>query len=417
MQQVTGFADVRAVLVGPMRAFYIGQLFSNIGGGLTLSLFIVYLSNVRGFPISTATLVLSWVAVVGLAVGPLMGSAVDRIGPRPVLIVSAFGMAGAVYGYAFITDVRSAVIAASAAAIFQAGIWSPAGTLIGRLVPEERHGAAFGLNFMLLNLGLGLGGLVGSLIVDVDQPETFELLYTLDAVTYIGFGVAILAMGRVGNRPTEQIGTLADVGGWREVLRDRNLLRMAVVSLALLIFGYSSMESGLAIYITNVAELNERWIGVVFFVNTMIIVVSQVTVIGLLRTRSRSRAIGAVGALWGAAWLLLPWSVGIGEALGVVVVCLAMGIFALGECVWSPTAPAVINALAPEHLRGRYNAVQGLTWSVAATLGPVLAGGLIGSGRGVLWAWVIGLGCLAAGAYAQTLRRHLPARVDGRMLG
>ncbi len=34
---------------------------------------------------------------------------------------------------------------------------------------------------------------------------------------------------------------------------------------------------------------------------------------------------------------------------------LAMVIFAFGETLFSPTIPAIVNDLAPERLRGRYN--------------------------------------------------------------
>lgn len=35
----------------------------------------------------------------------------------------------------------------------------------------------------------------------------------------------------------------------------------------------------------------------------------------------------------------------------------SLGVFALGEATLSPTLPALINDLAPERLRGRYNAI------------------------------------------------------------
>ena len=89
-------------------------------------------------------------------------------------------------------------------------------------------------------------------------------------------------------------------------------------------------------------------------------------------------------------------------------------IFALGETIWSPTAPALINSIAPHHLRGRYNSAQSLTWSLGATLAPLASGALIGAGRGVTWALLIAVGCFAAAAFAQTLRPMLTPAEDGR---
>jgi hypothetical protein len=44
----------------------------------------------------------------------------------------------------------------------------------------------------------------------------------------------------------------------------------------------------------------------------------------------------------------------------------------------------------------------------------VLSGLLIGAGRGVVWAVIVGLGCIGAAAFAQTLRPLLTPEVDGR---
>jgi len=49
-----------------------------------------------------------------------------------------------------------------------------------------------------------------------------------------------------------------------------------------------------------------------------------------------------------------------------------MIVFALGETMLSPVGPALVNEIAPEHLRGRYNAAAGLAWGVSGTLAPAI---------------------------------------------
>lgn len=88
-------------------------------------------------------------------------------------------------------------------------------------------------------------------------------------------------------------------------------------------------------------------------------------------------------------------------------------VFALGETVWSATVPALVNAIAPEHMRGRYNSAQTLTWSLGATIGPGLAGAMIGAGLGMTWAALVGVGCLSFALIAQALRRGLTPAQDG----
>ena len=43
----------------------------------------------------------------------------------------------------------------------------------------------FGVNFALLNLGIGIGGILGGLLVDVDRLITFQGIYLADAASYL----------------------------------------------------------------------------------------------------------------------------------------------------------------------------------------------------------------------------------------
>ena len=408
------FADTRVVVQGPMRLFWFGQLFSSMGGGLTLSLFVVYLHEVRGISIATATLVLSWMAVVGFVVSPMVGTLVDRFGPRRVLLGSTAFMGCSVFLYGFITTPTLAVLIGTLGAIGSSGLWAPSSALIVQEVPEEHRQAAFGLNFMLLNLGLGLGGLVGSLIVDVDRPETFQTLYTVDAVSYFIFFLFIYLLKGHGG-PIGHISEAHQNEGWGVVLKDRNLLRLVAIGMFFMLFGYASIEAGFAIFVTSTAKLDEHWIGVAFAANTFMIVVAQLTMHGWLKGRSRTKVMGIIAMMWAVSWWMLPLAPAQPEMIAVVIVVLFAATFGVGETLWSPTMPGLVNALAPAHLRGRYNAASGLTWNVSAMLGPMIAGGLIGTGNGVAWAIMCGVGILCGGFMAQRLRRHLTAEQDGRV--
>ena len=46
----TAWADVRLVLRGPFRVLAVGRFLDSVGSGLTMSLLVVYLAEVRGLP-------------------------------------------------------------------------------------------------------------------------------------------------------------------------------------------------------------------------------------------------------------------------------------------------------------------------------------------------------------------------------
>src|SRR5580698_10172303 len=60
----------------------------NFGSGLFLPLTIVYVTRVAGLSLGTAGTVVALGTLAGLAVPPVAGRLVDRVGPRPVVISS-----------------------------------------------------------------------------------------------------------------------------------------------------------------------------------------------------------------------------------------------------------------------------------------------------------------------------------------
>ena len=78
-----------------------------------------------------------------------------------------------------------------------------------------------------------------------------------------------------------------------------------------------------------------------------------------------------------------------------------------------PTIPPLVNDLAPDHLRGRYNAVSTGAFSLAAIIAPVTAGWMIGHGLSSLYIWQLVAGCGVVALVALRLERSLPSTANG----
>ena len=64
--------------------------------------------------------------------------------------------------------------------------------------------------------------------------------------------------------------------------------------------------------------------------------------------------------------------------------------------VVSPFQQSLVASFAPEHMRGRYMAVSGLSWSISFTVGPYFAGLILDSANpSLLWAFCGLIGTLA----------------------
>lgn len=399
-----------------VKRLFVGIAFSALGSGLTMPFLYVYLAEVRGIPTSTVGLLFAWMGLLGFAGSPLGGTLIDRFGPRPVMIVGLTAEAVGVASLALVHTTWHALAVASFITLGTVGLYPAATAMLTRLVPEGRREKAYGFQFMLMNAGLGIGGVVSALLVHTADPSSFERLYLVDALSYVAYIGVVLSLPR-GTGAIDRSGTGAATGpqpGWGAVLRDRTLVRVVLTSMVVITFGYAQFEAGFAAYAVGVAGVPANALGWAFGANTAAIVLAQLVALRLIEGRSRSRLLALCAATWSVSWAVIASSDAVDGTTAIALVVLGLGMFGLGETLWAPVAPAIVNDLASEELRGRYNALQGMTWTVAMIVGPALAGLLIGNGLAHLWvACTVGGTALGAVLFLN-LRRHLSSLQDGR---
>jgi MFS family permease len=405
---------VREVLNPRLNRMLVGIGLSSIGNGLVMALMVVYLHQVRGLSLQAAGLVLTYQALFSLAVAPVVGWLVDRIGPQPVLVVGCAIMCVATAAFGFVTSLPQAIGAATLMAVGMAATWPPQMALLTRLTVPEHRQRVFGLQFMMLNLGIGLGGLAAAAVLDVSRPGTFTLMYLLDAGTFLIYLVAVASLRGVSGPEAHPPAAADAPGGYAAVLGDRKMRRYVLGALLLFTCGWGSIDAGIPPFMTTQAGLPVNAIGVVFAVNTFVIVAGQVWVLHRIEGRSRTRLLALVAVLWAGCWAFVAAAGVTTTTVAAVLIAIAVGVFAVGEMVMSPVGPSMINAFAPPHLRGRYNAVGGLIWGVAGALGPAFAGVVIGGGHGVVWAVSLAVGALLGGLVLRSLRTMVSAEEDGR---
>ena len=395
------------------RPVLLGNAAAALGNGLTMPLLVVYLGQVRGLGTTTAGLLVAGYAVVALVCAAPIGSLVDRLGPRPVLMT---GLGIKAIGVVVLSQAASlplAIIAVTVMAIGDASSWAPQSALLGRITPPADRQRVFGMQFMLLNLGLGIGGLISAVIANVERPQTFTTLYCIDAATFLVYIGCLASMRREDVGPVDQTTSTQERGSYRLVFGDRALRRLALGATLLLTAGYGSLEVGLATYLTVLGDLSVGNLAVVYAVNTGVVVLAQLFIIDRIQGRSRTRLAALVGLLWGGSWIIIGASIDLPLVGSVVLACIGAGVFALGETVWSPVGPAIVNDLAPEHMRGRYNAVASWTWGLAGSVGPAVAGIMLGAGLASWWIVLVVLACVGASGILLRLRGLLTPEQDG----
>jgi MFS family permease len=386
------------------------------GTGLTLPFLVVYLHSARGIPLETVGLIVAVPALVALvALGPI-GVLIDRVGPRRVQIAALVAAATGPLLLSWTETAALAFVARVFSGIGGAAFWPANQALIASVVPSEQQQRYFGVSFALMNAGIGVGGIVGGTFVDVARPETFAVVYRVDAITFLVPLVLLAFVLRdIGGPATGGHADAVDAArGYGEVLRDRVFRRLLVVGFVSAFVGYGQVEGGWTAYANVIARVSARTIGYAFAVNTAVIVLLQLVVLRWIAGRRRTRMLMLQAALWAASWTMLG-TAGLAPATPfAAALCVsAFGVFAVGETLMSPIGPALVNDVAPERLRGRYNAASGIPFNVAAIIAPAVAGGLLGAGRGDAFIAMVVAGCGVLALAILRLERVLPARANG----
>lgn len=387
-----------------------------LGRGLTLPFTIIYLHEVRGFELGLSGTLMAVIAVVALAVTMPGGWLTDRYGARVMLLVGTVSMMAGCSVLAFATEPIVAALGFALVGINFGISWPAFNALIAAVVTGDLRQRYFGVNFALVNLGIGVGGVVGGFYVDVTRPETFTAIFLTDAACMlVPIGLLLGPLRHVHGRaesPPDDVA--AGPSTYLAILRQPSVAWLTALTFLAMFVGYGQMEAGFPAFARQVSEVSTRTIGIAFAINTVVIVALQFWVLGRMAGHRRTRAMIVMGLVWAGSWLLLG-ATGLvpGGAAAAVGVLAYHAVFAFGETLLQPTVPAITNDLAADHLRGRYNAINSAAFQCGTIAGPVVAGVLLQHHLDAVYVAVMVGGCLALGGMALALERRITPAVNG----
>lgn len=417
--------DRRAPLVPPIgRTAWLAlalNTLSCLGSGLTMPFLIIYLHDVRGLSLPTAGLVLSAIGVIGVITTPLSGPLIDRVGSLTTftagLLIGGIGIGL----FAFATSVPAALGAAVVYGAASGLMWNGFLTLLTQLVPPGERSAVFALRYMTANVAFGTGALITGLVTFAETSGPYVVVLLTDAASYVLFAAALVVLRRRLTPPPSARETAAPESGgvqrrigYRQVLADRALLAALILNSMLMVFAISQTNSGFGAWVTGGGGGTSRIVGFAFVLNIAVLLIIQLPMIRLARGRSRMRGAALAAVLFAVAWIVLalPTTLGLHGILRDVLQVASLGVFAVGEATLSPTLPALINDLAPSHLRGRYNAIFSLSNQIGPIVAPALVGLALGNGLGQSYLYSLAAVCLVVAGLALAARRVIPVGAD-----
>src|SRR5436309_11286597 len=300
-------AGWRTGLSRPVLILQAGNALNYFGYGLVLPFEIIYLHQVRGFSTATAGLVLAATTGTSAIVTPPTGALLDRYSAK-VLVVA--GSMASTLGYAGFAYVDRPWQGFACSVVGGAGLGA-AGTanrtLVVRLVRPEQRAAAFALNRVAGNFGIGAGATVaGFIVAAAQQLSSFQILYVFDAVTSAAFALIVLA---AVPSPRAEIAMATDASGtgFRAVARDRLFLTVIAANIVLVVVGHTFFSNILPPFAKTHTPLGPAAIGILFLVNTSFVVITQIPAVRVVTRIRRTHAFAAASAIFAVSLLaVLP---------------------------------------------------------------------------------------------------------------
>ncbi|MCC6146322.1 MAG: MFS transporter [Anaerolineaceae bacterium] len=342
-----------------------GSLINSTGGAMIWPFLSSYLKERLGIPLTTVTLLLTLNAVMGILFSFLAGVLADRFGRKGVMVVSLFagvlyyllmGQGGSLFYYAVLLAFWGALNP-----LYPIG----ANAMIADMVPPARRIEAYSMIRIVHNAGVAIGPVIGGLLANTSINAAFYGA----AGAFLVFGLFILFLiHETLKAPAAPQGVTARRdGGYTHLFKDRLFIGFIISFIG------SAMASAmlfilLPVYTKEQFAMPESQYSYIVSINAMMVLFVQYFVTRLIRDHPAMPVL-AVGALFYALGVG-----GIALGTGFWGFALAMIIMTIGELVMTPTAVSLVASVAPTDMRGRYMSVYGLTWPVAAGIGPILGG-------------------------------------------
>lgn len=362
----------------------------NRAGTMVLPFLILYLTRDLGFSASQAGAVLGLYGAGALVSAALSGRLSDVLGPMRVIRDSLFAT-GAILLVFPLARTFPSVVAMTLALSLASEAFRPASmAVVADLVKHGQRKPAFALTRLAINLGMSVGPALGGYLATV----SFKFLFLVNGSSSILAGlVLLLALARA---PIHHARASAEAGvpvglPSRRAWSDARLLFFlaAIFPVALVFFQHLS---SMAIYLVRDLHLSEIDYGLLFTVNTLLIVVLEVPINSATAhwSHRKTLALGAFLSAAGFGALAFAWD--FWSVTATVVV------WTFGEMFFFPAMAAYATDIAPAARRGEYMGLTQMAMSLAFAIGPWAGTAVLSEfGGRTLWLGAFAVGLVATG--------------------
>jgi MFS family permease len=365
----------------------------NRAGTMVIPFLALHFTRNLGFSAGQAGAALAVYGIVSLLTSPFAGRLADRVGSQRILTVSLFLGGLGFWALPLLRTMPQVLVGMVVLSAVSEAMRPATLALVSDLAPPGLRRQAYALNRLAINLGMSVGPAAGGFLA----AHSFQMLFWVDGATSIAAALVLLFFPlRVGSveahaGATPSLGAIAD-----------RRLRYVILWLLPVLLVFFQHEGAMPVWMVDQLGMPTQTFGLIFTLNTLLIVFLEVRLNGMTAHWSPARALSVGSALctigFGAlAFLTSSWGI-----MATVVV------WTFGEMILFPATATYVSELAPPGRRGEYMGFYSMTFGIGFTLGPWAGLSILEvAGARTLW-----LACLASGALSTLLLARIRAEAQ-----
>jgi MFS transporter, DHA1 family, tetracycline resistance protein len=383
---------------GPARVGMVLFFAAAVADGILIPFFALWAHKVAGIPIKFIGLLLGCYAGGELLATPFVGGIADRVGRRPVLLVSTCGVG---CGFVLLYMVHGAFAVAASLIIigvFESVLHPTASTVIADVVPAEAWRKHFAARRVMSNAGSMAGPALGALLA----------LHSLGLV-FLGAGITLLIgclivatclrETRPADAPLDEEDDDESLLVLTAVFRDCRLAGL-IVPVALIEIVASWIASISPLYADAGGALTASGIGLLFTYAGALGVVLQMPI-----THATERMRGSLIVLWsGAAQTVAFACLFVSPVVPSLIA--AVTLLELAQMLSGPLVQTIVAELAPRTARATYQASFGVVNDLKDAAGPAIGTWLFALAAVLPWGVGMLVSIVASLGLVAVARRH-----------
>ncbi|WP_457062239.1 MFS transporter [Mycobacteroides abscessus] len=369
---------------------------SSLGTGLVFPLTAVYLSGIDGIGVAGTAIYFGILAGANIGISAILS--VKRFNANYAYISGA-GCCLATLGFIGISATNNwplLVLFAVIVGVGQGGSSATLTAVMALMVEDTARREFFGRRYRAMNIGIGLGAALGSIVSSWLPPNVLPVMFLLNGFSYLPLAILLLIYGcsdawiTQGNQSTRK--PTADSLSSRSRVTP-NLMALGTVNLLAMVFAVSQLEVSAPLISIRLLGINPVAVGAMVVVNTAGVVLLFNPTVRLLRRFDETMGVLIAGFLWAASYFLMAvFSLANPNiaALGLVLFAL---VFALGEIAFSYSYQPLLVREAGDVGSAQAGALANLFGNIGDVIGPIIGVSIIGLGSAWVSWFALGIGC------------------------